>query len=480
VESPIEKVRATIAGYRMFDKGNKVVIGVSGGPDSVALLWILFSLKDEYKLSLYIAHLNHCLRGKEAQADVSFVNDLAKRLRLPFFTEEIDIKRKKLEIGHLSLETLARKERYDFLLRVAKRVGASKIALGHQTDDLVETILMHLIRGTGPRGLRGMPPVRKLSQEVILVRPLIRVASDEIKSYLEEREIPFRYDSSNLDLAHLRNRIRHELIPKLKEYNPKFCNLLIKSFNLLANDDEYLSSLAKKALMDLLLERSDQEIVLDLNKFIKEKPIEFRLIREALNMVKGDLDGITYDHIEAIARLIKKGPPQGRVDLPHEIKALREYDRLRLHIEKQGRGPIERKNSFNSLVDLPGKVEIPELNTIFETEILSIDDSFWNNLKEALNNSVVYFDYDQVKTPLALRFRQKGDRFSPLGMSGTKKVKDFFIDLKIPSFQRDEIPLLLDRKGIIWIVGYRIDERAKVRKETRRILKISYKKRGKE
>lgn len=470
-----EKVRATISEYRMLDKGDRVVVGVSGGPDSVALLYVLSSLKDEFDLNLHAAHLNHCLRGKEAEGDALFVADLAKKLKIPHIIEKIDVRTGNKTQG--SLETWAREQRYEFFLKVARGLGAAKVALGHQADDVIETILMHLIRGSGAGGLSGIPPLRRLSKEVVLIRPLISIWAAEIENYLKDKGIPSRFDSSNLDPAHLRNRIRHELIPGLLEYNPGFRRSLTRSLNLWCRDDNYLRCLANEALEDVLLEKSKGKIVFSLNKFnIYDPSIGFRLIREGLNLLKGNLEGITYSHIEAIAALIQDGPSQGQLNLPCGISVQREYDQLVLYEDKGGKR--EEGNFFEHSVNLPGQTRIPQLNLVLDTEVLSADEFTLDNLREfSTDISIeVYLDYGRIMPPLSLRPRRKGDRFLPLGMEGAKKIKDFFIDLKIPSALRDQIPLLVDRDRIIWVLGYRIDERMKVTKGTKQILKVSYRK----
>lgn len=465
----VKRVRATISEYQMFDKGERVVAGVSGGPDSVALLFILSSLKDDFDLDLHVAHLDHCLRQEESEGDALFVEDLANRLKLPLVLDRIDLRAEKTK--GLSLEAYARQVRYNFFVRVARDVGASKIALGHQADDVVETILIHLIRGSGPGGLSGIPPLRRVSNGIDIVRPLIRIWREEIEGYLKEKGIPSRFDSSNFDTIHLRNRIRNELIPGLAAYNPKFRQALTKSLALWSKDDEYLGRLASEALKTLLLESSEGKVVFVIDNKIQEDPIGFRIIREALTLLKGDLEGITFNHIEGIAHLVKDGPVQGHLDLPHKIKVQREYGRLRLYIDEDGRG-VER-DLFEYPVSIPGRTRILGLD--LDLKILPANGFTLKNLEKISSSTEVYLDYDRVRPPLSVRTRLRGDRFSPLGMGGEKKIKDFYIDLKLPALQRDRIPLLLDRDGIIWVIGFRIDERVKLTDRTKRILKAFYK-----
>lgn len=457
----LQKVKATISKYGMLSLNDKVVVALSGGPDSVALLHILHSLSTEYNLTLYAAHLNHLLRGKEAEEDVSFVKGLAKELKVEIWTEEVDIKGEAREKG-LSLQVAARRARYDFLKRVAKEACVLKIALGHQLDDQVETILMRLIRGTGAEGFSGIPPCRRLDEKITIIRPLIDTSSEQIREYLKEKMAGFRTDSSNLCQDYQRNKVRLRLLPLLYQFNPDFKERLIATAKLWQADDDYLCEIAEKRLCKAIL-RDEQEIALDLKELKKlRSPILVRILRKVL---KQDLEKITFSHIQAILKLIKEGPSQGRLSLPKGLVIKREYEKLKIVHSPQ----CPAVHEFRYEMEIPGRVEIREAGLKIQAKIVK--------LKEVqFASNTAYFDLLKIRPPLILRSREEGDRFCPFGLKGTKKVKDLFIDLKIPARTRERIPLLVDRKGILWVVEYRRSNRAKVTEKTKRVVEFQIKK----
>jgi len=457
----IKKVEKTITQYQMLKEGDKVVIGVSGGPDSVVLLHILSRLQQKFKLTLYVAHLNHLLR-KEAKQEALFVKNLAESLKLPIIIEEIDILQDTSK--NFSIQQKARKVRYEFLIQTAKRLNATKIALAHHEDDNVETILMWLIRGCGANGFKGIPPVRKINEELYIIRPLIKNTKQEIEEYMRLNKLSFKVDSSNLKTDYLRNKIRLELIPELQQYNPNIREVLNKLSTLWQIDDEYLNFLSIQARNKVILEKGR----IDLNKFLAlHQAIQSRLLRQIIEEVKGNLQGITFAHIEAIINLIKDGPTEGTVDLPSNIKVEREYETLVIY-----KGEREEVKGEEKYLSVPGVTQVEGLKV--ETQIVPRESL--STLYPLLStSSKVYLDSDKVKLPLLLRHRKKGDKFHPYGMVGSKKVKDFFIDLKVPKRMRDKIYLLEDREGIIMVFN-RIDERVKITDSTKNILVVCSKK----
>jgi tRNA(Ile)-lysidine synthase len=473
IEEPIlEKVRTTISTYNLLDGGERVVIGVSGGPDSVALLHLLYSLKEEYRISLHIAHLNHRLRGKASEEEEEFVRGLAKRLGLPFSVKGVDI-RERCKDSPFSIEVQARRERYLFFEEVANSIGAEKIALAHQADDVIETVIMDLIRGSGLRGLRGIPPIRKDGENVWIIRPLIRIHREEIEGYLKFKKLRYFIDRSNIEPINLRNRIRLTLIPKLEEYNPNFRRTFLRSIDIWRRDENYLRKLASNALERITIERKRGEILLGIEDLRREdEALQFHILREALLSVRESLDGFGSQHIESILNLAKKGPPHGRIDLPYGVKAEREYEKIGLYAER--RVEERRGRFYQYLLNIPGKIAIDDPPLLITTQILSIEDLSPKDPKKLSTNSIVYIDYEAIEGPLLLRPRLEGDWFRPLGIKGRKKVKDFFMDLKVPIAKRQRIPLLVDRGGIIWVLGYRIDERVKITDRTKKVLKIEY------
>ncbi|MEW6619462.1 MAG: tRNA lysidine(34) synthetase TilS [bacterium] len=448
----IEKVEKIIIQYHMLDEEDKVVIGISGGPDSVALSHILSRLQKKYKLTLYLAHLNHLLR-KEAKQEALFVKEIAKSLKLPIVTAEIDILQDTSK--NFSIQQKARKVRYEFLIQTAKTLNANKIVLAHHHDDNFETKLMWLIRGCGATGIKGIPPVRKIDEQLYIIRPLIKITKQEIIDYLKSHNLSFKTDTSNLKTDYLRNKIRLKLLPKLQEYNPKIKEVLDKLFTLWEIDDEYLEFLSKEEKNKVLSGKNK----VDLKKFsCLHQSIQSRILRQMIEEVKGDLQGITFKHIEAILNLIKNGPAQGSLNLPLNINIQREYDTLTIY-----HGDRVEEKGEEKYLKVPGITVIDGLK--IETQLIQ---------KISLSTDLsTYLDYDKVQLPLLLRHRKKGDRFHPYGMVGSKKIKDFFMDLKIPKTKRDKIYLLEDKEGIISIIGLnRIDERVKITDLTKNILMI--------
>ncbi|MFH1778561.1 MAG: tRNA lysidine(34) synthetase TilS [Candidatus Omnitrophota bacterium] len=457
----LEKIRRTVKKFNLLGKGDKVVIALSGGPDSTALLLVLNALKKEYNLKLHIAHLDHMFRGeKEAKVDYDFVLNLANRLKLPFNLGKANVP-KYAKDTRLSLEEAARQMRYEFLLNVAKDAGANKVALGHTVDDQVETVLMRLIRGAGLGGLRGIPATRKLNGKFI-VRPLIEVWRKDVEAYLRSLKIKPRQDVTNLMPKFLRNRIRHELIPYLEKFNPNIKKALARNAQNISYDYEVLAGLVDEAFKGCAKVRADSvEIKL---RYFKTVPIGLRrqILRKAIEVLKGNLRRIDYSHIEDIESLIES--KRGSLDLPDKIRAAKKKDSLvfyRLRDLKILRSKIYRE------LTVPGKTFIPELNLIFDAKFVRGKANFKKSKRSE------YLDYDKVKLPLYVRTWAKGDRFKPLGMAAKKKLQDFFVDEKVPRNLRGSIPLLICGKKIIWVCGLRLSDDVKIIKGTKHILKLS-------
>lgn len=411
----LAKVKRTVSLYKMLSNEDKVLVGLSGGPDSVCLLHIL----RQFPVKLYIAHLNHGLRGEEADKDQEFCLELGKRLGIPVFTKKVRIKRS---------EDSARKARYKFLEETAHKIGANRIALGHNADDQVETVLMRLLRGTGVKGLAGIPPVRKHG-DLLIIRPLINVWREEILNYLKKRSISYRIDSSNLKTDFFRNRIRHRLIPYLKRYNPNIKGVLLNLGNNMAMLNE------------------------DFNTFMEQEIVKRYMDRIGM--------GLSARHIDEIMNLMRTRQGTKILNLPKGIKVVREYDRLIFCKDK------DVKKNFEIQLPIPGKVKIPGSNIFITSRLCKLPKKIERNLFE------VMLDYDRIKGLLKIRNRRPGDVFHPIGLNGKKKVKDIFIELKIPQRLRDKIPLVVSGSEICWIPGYRIGERFKITPETKQVVKIN-------
>jgi tRNA(Ile)-lysidine synthase len=470
-------VRETIAKYEIFTPGVKVVVGVSGGPDSLCLLHLLHHFRGELGIILHVAHLHHALRGEEADEDARFVENLAISWGLPSTVEKRDVpayaKREKLAI-----EEAARQVRYTFLAKVARGVGASSVAVGHNADDQVETIIMHWLRGAGTAGLRGMRPVQRWplpSVDLRLVRPLLEIPRGEIEAYCQEHHLTPRYDRSNLDTTYYRNRIRHELLPLLEKYNPNIREVLRRAALIIADDHDYLAREGQKA-WEKVVREMDGTLVFDLKAWDElHSSLQRQLLRQAIRNLRSDLRNIDWVHIEEARRALGEKPAGTEVTLPRGLSLFRSYETFVIGDTL----PIPEMPLIDEEMGIavPGRTALPDGSWEVICELLAAD----QGKEEALNNEDPwqgYLDLDQAGQDLILRRRKPGDRFQPLGMGGrSKPLREFMIDAKIPHHIRDRLPLVVSPQNIVWVAGHRVDERARVTERTERVLKVWFQKR---
>lgn len=472
VESQLlRKVTRTIEENAMVLAGDTILTAVSGGPDSVALAHILATLAPVFSFQLAIAHLNHGLRSRESERDAEFVAALARKLNLQFYQDKKDV-RQYQKRHKLSPEEAARQVRYAFFNQVAEAHGYDKIALGHQLDDNAELVMLFFLRGSGTLGLSGIPPIRGGK----IIRPLINIKRSEIVDYLSERDLEYVSDTTNADLSYLRNKLRHELIPQLAAtYNPKIVETLNRLASVVRSEEKWIDELTEHLFETTLIHQSADSIGLSLENF-GDIPLAARrrLIRKAILMVKGDLRRIAFTHVDAALRLVIKGPHTGGIDLPNRIRIQRQNQALIISKHKhQLRSPGSDMSpavctAYEYTLAAPGVVSIREAGIylkLTETSIKEIAD-----VRRA-GQRIAFFDINKVKFPLIVRNFCPGDRFSPLGMGGTQKLKNFFINNKIPKDQRAKCPLLVSNGKIIWVAGHRLDNSVKVDHETRTVLK---------
>ncbi len=312
----LSKFKGTIQRYNLLNKNDALVVGVSGGPDSVCVLYLLKSIQKEFRFSLHVAHLNHMLRGKESQKDADFVLSLAKKLSFP-------VTIKALEAGGLSnqgsLEEAARKARLDFLFEIARKVKAKKIVLGHNLDDQAETVLMRIVRGSGLMGLSGILPKRSMGR-VTIIRPLLEISRNEIERFLKKKKIAPRIDATNAVEVYFRNKIRHRLLPQLKTYNPNIKKVLANMAENVALDYEYLLSKASIVFEKLKVSNTKPLLTLKLEKLQKLHPALLNMVlRLAYEARKGDTRRLAYQHIKELKELLYQRPDGAIVDLPFLI-----------------------------------------------------------------------------------------------------------------------------------------------------------------
>lgn len=459
----VEKVKKTIKKYRMLVPGDRVIVGVSGGPDSMALLYVLHQIKERYKLSLKVAHLNHGFRGKEAQKEAQFVEETAQKLGLSCEVKNFDVpayKKKSL----FSPQEAARVIRYQFLKEVKEKCNATKIALGHNANDQAETLMMWLLRGAGVKGLSGIPPVR----EGVIIRPLIETTRDEIETYLKEEGTPFVIDSSNQKNDYLRNRLRNELFPLLQEhYNPQLIKNLVNTAHIISRENEYIENIANELLDGITVSGTDESMIIDSKKLLAlPTVIQLRCVRGVLEQVKGDLRRIGSTHLYAILKIASSDSPHKVLKLPGRIRVEKSYHHLTVTYHQ-----TDQPSFYYRLTSIPGRMRIEEIEKEMQFERLEGGESFIN----MKNHDIACLDGEKALLPLTIRNARPGDSFQPLGMKGEKKVKDFFIDEKVPMAERKRVPLLFFGDVLGWVGGMRINHRLRVTGSTREILRVEIK-----
>ncbi len=452
--------------------GDAVLVGVSGGLDSVALLHLLHEIGPSLRLSLEVAHVDHGIRGDESSDDAEFVRGIAAGLSLPFHLARLDLARSGRERGSGNVEALARERRYRFFAEVAAKRGIGKVAVGHNRDDQVETMLMWLLRGCGPEGLRGMPAVRPLAGDVagaggaVLIRPFLEVSREDILSFLGSRGLTHREDRTNRDTGYLRNWIRLNLLPGLRERSEGGLEeRLVRLGGMLRSDNALLDRWVADAYP-----RVAREDVLDRAAFLRVEPeLRPRMVRFWLGRGLRTLRRLGFVHVDAVLKVMAADRPHGRVSLPGGWTVVREYDSVRLVRSAKGaRTDIPRTDGYSYPVPLEGDVDIPEAGVRLTS---------WCSAGRELPESGLEaaFDLDAVRRAegsLHLRNFRPGDRFRPLGMAGHKKLKDLFIDRKVPRSRRRSVPLLLAGGDILWVPGCARSDFARVESGTEAVWRV--------
>ncbi|MFO7152718.1 MAG: tRNA lysidine(34) synthetase TilS [Bacillota bacterium] len=457
----VEVFKNTVAKHQMIKNGDRILVGVSGGADSVCLLHLLLRFRQEFGIDLAVAHLNHSFRGREADEDEAFVRELARKWELPFYAEKIDVPAYVRETG-LSPEDAARRVRYAFFERVREKIRADRIALAHNSNDREETILMNIFRGSGIEGLVGIEPVRDH-----YIRPLIDVERKAIEEYLRKEGIPYRTDSTNLQAIYFRNKIRLELIPLIKrDYCPHLSAALKRLSEIASIDASLLDELTRAAYAETS-EKIPGGVKIDLKKFGElHDSLKLRVVRKAAEEILGILQDFEYRHAKMLVDFIMEKPTGSRLSLPHGLTGEKSYGCFYIY----GENPPEAM-SFYYRFPVPGEIEIPEAGAVISARIVERQGGF--SIKKSPNWA--YLDYEKIKEPLGVRNRRPGDRFIPFGSHFSKKLQDFFVDNKVPARERDRVPLVVSGERILWVCGMRIDERFKVTDRTKRILVLEFK-----
>lgn len=471
-----QKVLNTITANRLTDPGDKVVVGVSGGPDSVCLLHILNTLSEHLGIQLHAIHINHMLRPKEAPIDEAYTDTLCKCMGIPLLTVHVDVAAMAKKLG-MSVEEAGREARYHEFEKYAEKIGAAKIAVAHNRNDQAETVMMHIIRGAGTAGLAGME-----YKHGAVIRPLLQAGRNEIEKYCEAAGLSPRTDSSNLKSDFTRNRIRLELFPFIEEkfgfnITDSLCRLAMHA----AEDRDYLEMRAFEAFIACCTERGGGKVCIKLEALLKLHPaIQNRVLRQAIIEASGSVKGIGSVHYRTLSELAAKGRTGAQAELPEGIKAEVSYGILNIYknnlkqlqnISKHQKPPL-----FEAILAVPGSTVVQPLEAVVKTSVEKAEslDKYGNM---GYNSLVQYFDYDSLKRGINIRNRRYGDIFKPLKSNGTKKLKEYLIDMKVPRGLRDNIPLICTGNEVIWVIGYKISDKFKVTENTKSILKIEYKRR---
>jgi len=505
-DSLIPAIRQIIDRHSLLPYSGTVVVGVSGGPDSLCLLHALHSLAPEYGIALHVAHLNHQLRDTDSDQDAKYVAQLAAGWGLPRTIEARDVAAYAAE-NRLAIEEAARQMRYGFLAEVAQRIGSDTIAVAHHADDQAESVLMHVIRGSGIAGLRGMRPksrigemrlapggqastvesrksdgpadLRPLASDICLIRPLLYVSRADIEAYCAANGLHPRFDVSNLDQTYFRNWLRHTVLPLLAQHNPGVRDVLCRTAEVAAADYESLHAAMERAWAQAV-RVSDAAIVFDLSAW-RALPLSLKraTVREAIHRLRRELRNINFVHIERAVNMAENGLVGDRATLAEGLVLTVSYDSF-IIADEGHMGPLPDwpllEPGARIAVNIPGVCPLPDSGWALESEISALDSSFRDNPYPW----TAHLDADTFSGALALRTRLPGDRIAPQGMGGqTKKLNEIMINAKIQRAARDRMPLLVcddPRAGprILWACGLRIDEHVCITSATRRVLRLRF------
>ena len=464
------KLAAFIRAHGLLDSAPKVVLAVSGGADSTALLYAMQALTavNVFRAQLLCAHINHQLRGAEADSDEQFVVAEAARLRLQVITKRVDVRG--FACAHkLSIETAARQCRMKALMDIAKANECDRIATAHQKDDNAETVLHRLVRGTGFRGLGGIWPKRLFAEEVTFIRPMLCVTRKEVIEYLQTRHLAWRRDRTNVDCTYRRNFIRRRLLPTLQ----RDCrDPVVETLAELAWSARQLYERVCRRADEVwpdLAEWTDEAVTLDLKKFnIQPPPIRIELIRRSLTRIGCGQRDMTRRHYERIVQFAGRNITGKRIELPDGFVVRRQYGNMIFSQKIQASGRVSLGPSVE--LNIPGRTAYGKY--LIKAFISTMERNAVEKLITTKTSDVECFDLAKVQLPLSVRFRQPGDRFIPLGLDKEKKIGKFLTAQHVPHDIREKLVLITDREKIIWVWPIRISERAKVTTDTRQILQL--------
>lgn len=466
---------------RLAVPGDAVLLGISGGADSTTMLHLFAALarRDDWNLRLHVVHVNHLLRGRDAEQDAAFVAETCRSLEVPCTVESVDVARLAEAEGE-SVEEVGRRCRFEIYERMCVETDSRLVALGHHADDNAETILHRILRGTGLRGLTGIRPSRPLRPdgEIRIIRPMLHFRRAEILEYVDERGIAYRDDASNASSAHTRNRIRNDLLPLLREwFNPQVEEALIRLADQAGGVQAYLAETGERMLDALVVEWDDRQLVLHCPPLVrKPRVIQTELIQRAILRMGFAEGNLTYEHLNAVADLAAGSEGSKTLHLPDGLRVCRRYSRL--VFERAGAAPAGGRQPPEIRVATEGETSLAMFGVFIVADRLPADaSSIAAHLGRGEDRGTYRFeewlDADAVHPPLIARSRRPGDRFQPFGMTDFKKVSDFLIDEKVDAARRDHVVLLCDQLGPIWVVPLRIDDRVRLTRATKNILRLT-------
>ncbi|MBS4201501.1 tRNA lysidine(34) synthetase TilS [Bacillus sp. FJAT-49732] len=436
------KTHNFISKHSLLQEGDYILVAVSGGPDSLALLDFLYHQSAKFNIKIAAAHVDHMLRGDASKEDLIFVQQYCEHRDIVFKSASIDINTK-MTTDKTGLQETARKYRYQFFEKVMEELCANKLAVGQHGDDQIETILMRLVRGSSGISRAGIQVKRSFGSGKEMIRPLMGVSKMEIEEYCEAHHLKPRRDLSNDTKKYTRNRFRLDVLPFLKNENPRVIEHFQRFSEELSEDEAFFQELAKEAFNNLCQEYGEDEITLDIPSFCGiALPLQRRVIHLILNyLYKQYIPDLTSLHIDALQQLIKGENPSGRLDFPNGLKVIRSYELCRFTFVVQ-----ERNSSYYYEIFAGDQVAIPK------GKMIRVEKASHLPLKADANTLII--DSESIQFPLIIRTRQHGDKIKVKGMNGRKKIKDIFIDMKIPLEERAIWPIVTDQTGeILWVPG---------------------------
>ena len=440
--------------YRMFSRGDKLLVAVSGGPDSVAMLHALDFHSSELGISLHVAHLNHQIRGDQSNLDEEFVRDLAHSLGLPITVERVDVPALRVEMN-VGTEEAARAVRHMFLQETAAELGVNKIAVGHTANDRAESVLLNIIRGCGVDGLGSIRPISDN-----IVRPLIGTTRAEVMAYIAEHSLPYRTDESNEDTAYTRNRVRHDLLPWLeREFNPEIRSALVRLAEIASAQSELIEDMAQSTRVEVGCEDS-----LDAILFIRlPEALQYELLRSEIRRIKGDLLDITFEQTQGIIDALHSGGDFTITLPPGDIYATRRANTFWVWRQEE----MPQVEPFEIALQVPGVTILESIGLTLECSIVD------NPTPHPLPPDKALIDAALVVGALRVRNPRPGDQIVPFGMTGHKKLQDVFVDKKIPKRDRARAAVVCDDEKILWVVGVVASDLGKVTEATWKAIRLS-------